>query len=596
MRASAFLSVYAFVVLLLLSPFLASVRPSIAAARETPPLYEDGLLAPQRSAGLAASEEQRGPSQYLAGSVAVQLVLPESNGASDPSTENWTPAQVAAVSAQVQQALDWWTAQLPLARLRFELQVDLVPSDYEPVGYGLADEGRWIGNTLEHLGFSGTNYFEQAYNAADALRAQRDTDWATLIFVVNSDRRSGGYLPDGRFAYAYINGPFSVITSDAGDYGTARLASVVSHELGHSFGALDQYAAARIPCERRSGYLDAPTSNSQFNNCGSAVPSIMLESLGAFITHQIDPAAQAQLGYRDQDGDGLIDPLDTAPALELRVGELAAGSGRPLLHGSSHDVAFPSAAQQQVTVNTVHVVEYRVDGGAWQPTAPDDGAFNSADEDFSAELPLYDGVYQLELRAVNSVGVASQSLRRQIEVQGVGAQPAYRVSAATVTARPELEVQLDAPAATQALQISVAADFADAAWQLYAPRVPLRLNGTDGPHKLYVRFRDQAGLVSLAYQLDTILDTQAPTGWARRDPADPTRLLLAAQDNGSGVTAVEVQVGEQSTGWAAYSTMLHVDGAGELPLRVRFRDDAGNISPLYTALEGYQIALPLLVR
>ena len=87
----------------------------------------------------------------------------------------------------------------------------------------------------------------------------------------------------GHFAYAYINGPFLVITSDAGPYGTHELSQVVAHEFGHIFGALDQYAAAGVPCAQQSGYLAIPTSNSQWNNCGTKNISIMLEPLSAYL-------------------------------------------------------------------------------------------------------------------------------------------------------------------------------------------------------------------------------------------------------------------------------------------------------------------------
>ena len=135
----------------------------------------------------------------------------------------------------------------------------------------------------------------------------------------------GGRFAGEHFAYAYVNGPFMVITSDAGPYGIDQMDTVVAHELGHIFGALDQYASAGTPCTQRSGYLSVPTTNSQAGSCGTHEPSIMLEPLTAFVRGDIDRSALGQLGYRDGDGDSIPDPLDTAPAIQAQISQPAAG-------------------------------------------------------------------------------------------------------------------------------------------------------------------------------------------------------------------------------------------------------------------------------
>lgn len=495
----------AFIALCLALPL---ALPVAAQSPTLPPLTGDALEAPPRSVLVAGAPDQRGPSQFLAGDVAVRLVLPESNGTVDPSTEDWTPAQVERVRASMQQALDWWATQLPLARLRFHLRLEVVPTDYEPVRYGLADEGKWIGDTLARLGFEGANYFDQAYAAADALRDELDTDWATTIFVVDSDNGSG-YFSDGYFAYAYINGPFMVATSDGGGYGAGRLASVLAHEFGHIFGALDQYYAARISCDRRSGYLGVPTSNSQYGDCGSKLPSIMLEPISAFTAGSIDPGALGQVGYHDADGDGVIDPLDTSPAIDLDQVSLDS-TGRPVLRGVSTDLAFPSPLQPEVSINTIRAIEYRVAGSAWQPAIAEDGSFDSPVEQFRAELALYDGSHNVELRAINSAGIASRPVVQQIEVDGVGPQPDYAVSAPADSDSALIELNLKAPANTAAVQLSDDPSFAGAEWQPFAPKLSFELAGP-GSHTIYVRFRDAAGLNSLIYTVQTELSAPAPT-------------------------------------------------------------------------------------
>jgi hypothetical protein len=414
------------VVILIAFPLVGRAAP--ATLPVAPP--DDALIAPPPSASLAAAE--RGSSQFMAGSVAVRLILPQSDGSREPSRVQWSPEQIAHISNEVQQALDWWQTQLPLARLSFKLQVEVVATGYEPIAYGLSNEGLWIGDLLERMGFSGASYFDQVYAAGDELRTRLGTDWTTTIFVVNSANQPGGRFADGRFAYAYINGPLMVLTSDVGAYGAQRMAPIVAHELGHIFGALDQYAQAGITCSQVSGYLGAATSNSRYANCGPGEPSIMLEPIEAFASGQIDASALAQVGYRDSNGNGLIDPLDTTPSIEISLGRLAEGE-RPGISGYANDLPFPVHNQPAVNLNTISAIELRINGGNWQSLPPADGAYNSSSERFSSELALYDGEHRIEVRARNSAGATSPILSQSLTLSGLGSAPEHRVMLPLVT-------------------------------------------------------------------------------------------------------------------------------------------------------------------
>lgn len=594
MRAVALAYVLALATILAMFPLAGRAAP---AAQSEPAHFDDALIAPPPSrVGIASTAVPRGPSQYMAGDVAILVVLPESDGSIDRSTEDWTPTLIDGVRAQVQAATDWWARQLPRAGLRFQLRFVVAPTAYEPSSRGLADEGLWIGDALGRLGYRGPTYFDQAYAAVDALRAELGADWGTVLFVPNTANGSG-YLADGRFAYAYINGPLLVVTSDAGGYGTQQLAPVIAHELGHTFGALDQYVSARVPCDRRSGYLDTPTTNSQYGGCGTNLPSIMLDAVAAYKSGSIDPSALHQIGYRDSDGDAVIDPLDTAPALELHEQSLASGTGRPVIRGSARDVAFPSSGQAAVTLHAIAAIEYRVDGGVWIPVGAQDGAFDSAAESFLAELPLYDGSYSLEVRALNSAGMASPLVARQLDVTWMGPAPRYVVSAPAVTASSQVSLQIDAPATTEAVQVSERPDFADAIWQPFFASLDVSLQPGDGQRTLYVRFLDRFGLDSLPAPVTVVLDTQPPRGSAVRSPAEPTRLRLEASDPGSGVVAVELRVGVGEPSWSPFSAELQLpQGTNDAPVQVRFRDGAGNVSAPISATLGYRVALPLLRR
>jgi hypothetical protein len=402
-------------VLITLALLFATTPFTVARADTPAPLHGDARTPPVSHLRLAASDDRYQPSQYMAGVISVRVVLPESDGSADASSENWTSERIAAVSAHVQNALDWWAARLPLAQLRFRVTVQVAPTSYEPIAH--ANEGPWVHDALGRLGFAGEDHFEQAYAAAAALRAADGSDWATTIFLVNSDADADGRFPDGMFAYAYVGGPYLVITSDAGPYGAAHLAPIVAHEFGHIFGALDQYASANVPCSQRSGYLDAPTLNSQAGGCPLNQQSIMRDPAASFPSGEIDAGALAQLGYRDSDGDAIIDPLDTTPVLELDPLPATINQSLTLI-GSARDEPLPAASQPPRSINRIVSLEYRVDGGAWRAATP-----AWADERFTLTPKLYDGDHALDVRAVNSAGNRSEPVARQISVTGAGDAP-----------------------------------------------------------------------------------------------------------------------------------------------------------------------------
>ncbi|MEF3274948.1 MAG: hypothetical protein K6356_11235 [Chloroflexus sp.] len=493
--------------LLLLSVPTPLLRADPVAEPNLPLPSDDVLIAPLPTTlafTVDADQDIRLPSQYLAGRVAVRLVLPESTGEYDRSIEDWTDALIEQVTAQTQAALDWWRERLPAARLSFDLTVQVVPTRYEPIRYGLDQEGLWISDVLQRLGYTSTNYYEQAYMAAFDLRDRRSADWATTIFIVNSTQ-DDGFFADGRFAYAYLNGPFSVITSDGGPYGTQWLRAVIAHEFAHLFGALDQYSAAGVSCDRRSGYLYTPTTNSMFNNCGTNEPSIMRELINSFIIGAVDSSARMQLGYRDSDGDGIIDVLDTTPLVTI-ANTLQSPNGRPLVELVVYDQPYPSPIQPDTSINPITAIEYRVAGNDWQLALPNDGIFDRVRETAQIELPLYDGDYEVEFRALNAVGNSSDIVTHAVSVNGLGAAPEYRLLTAARLEQQTLVIRLQAPSDTQLVELSAQRTFTNALRVAYAPEITLALDSAPvlsvaTPSIIYVRFIDRAGLPSLAYVL-----------------------------------------------------------------------------------------------
>ncbi|RME49308.1 MAG: hypothetical protein D6796_05120, partial [Caldilineae bacterium] len=384
--------------------------------------------APQTGALTRSADEEESPrpafeetSQFFFGSVAVGLILPESNGEADPSTEDWTDAERAQVVSEIVNALDWWAARYPEANLSFvyhNAAAETVPTAVEPITRPYSDQKYWIADAMDALGFGGTNYFDRVRAYNNYLRDTYGTDWAFTIFVVDSTNDPDNRFSDGYFAYAYLGGPFMVMTSGNDGYGPANMDAVAAHEVGHIFRALDQYAAAGQPCNLTSGYLGVENQNSQAGNCASNQPSIMRGQIAPFINHQIDPYAMGQLGWQDGDGNGVPDPVDVGLVV-TNVTRLEADAPNILtFQGEVMETPFPSPEYRDILINRLQEVYYRVDDGLWLPVQATDGAFDDYREAFTFTTdPLPAGTHTLTVQTVDNFGKVNEAVIAVVEVE-----------------------------------------------------------------------------------------------------------------------------------------------------------------------------------
>lgn len=357
-------------------------------------------------------------SEFMAGRVAVGLVLVESNGTVDTSKENWTSEEKQLVFNKTISALNWWMQREPRAKLSFVYDDHFsnpLPTGVEPITRPHSDQGYWIADAMKSLGFNSTSYFTQVRNYDNWLRSTYQTDWAFTIFVVDSSSDGDNRFSNGYFAYAYLGGPFLVMTYGNNGYGPEYFDAVAAHEIGHIFRALDQYSSAYQGCTVRSGYLNIENQNSQYGSCASNVDSIMRGQIYPFIAKAIDPYAAGQIGWRDSDGNNILDPLDTN--LSLQVTELSQTGDEILAKGAVTISSFPSPTGVSFTINKISKVQYRVGEGEWQMGQPLDGKFDSISEDFeltATDLPT--GWSLFEISAIDSMGNVSNSYTETIAV------------------------------------------------------------------------------------------------------------------------------------------------------------------------------------
>ena len=345
-------------------------------------------------------------SEYMAGSIAVGIVLVESNGATDASTENWDSSEKQTIFNEIVSAMNWWATLEPRANLSFVYDdhfTNPLPTNVEPINRSYSDQKYWIKDAMGALGYTSSSYFTQVRDYNNDLRDTYQTDWAFTIFVVDSSNDSDNRFSDGYFAYAYLGGPFMVMTYGNNGYGPYHMDAVAAHEMGHIFHALDQYAGAYQSCDRKSGYLDVSNQNSQYGNCTSNTGSIMRGQVSPFYSKLVDSYAAGQIGWRDSDNDNIFDPLDTN--LPVTINSFTQTGNTVTVAGGANITPYPSPRRTSVTINKLTDVKYRFSEGPWQSASASDGGFNSTNEDyhFSANITT-PGLHTLQVAATDSAG------------------------------------------------------------------------------------------------------------------------------------------------------------------------------------------------
>jgi len=340
-------------------------------------------------------------SEYLIGSVAVGIIFLESDGSNDTSTEDWTSTEETEVVNKIQIALDWWSNQNPSASVSFTQTINYrVPTSYEPINrrggppWEGGEENLWIQDAMNYLGYPGTDYFAQVRDYVNALRNSTGTNWAFAMFIVDSSNDPDGKFADGSyFAYAYLGGPFLVMTYKNDEWGIDNMDRVTAHEIGHIFYATDEYDGET----EYSGYLNVSD----------------VEGSGALMDTadwRLSTGTQGQIGWRDTDSDGIQDIVDTFPDTKLVLYPLNQTDNSTFTYsGFTTEVPYPNnnpyGTGRDVTINTITKVEYRIDSGEWLEASPVDGAFDEAVENFTfTTSPLSSGTHIIEVRGVNSVG------------------------------------------------------------------------------------------------------------------------------------------------------------------------------------------------
>ena len=232
--------------------------------------------------------------------------------------------------------------------------------------------------------------------------------------MVDSLNDSDGTFRNGVVAYTPdLFGPYCVLTYDNDGYRFANFDAVLAHEMGHVFGALDEYAppAPGYPStgDLRAGYLGVRNGNA-VSGGSTDLPCIMRGSnatLNAFAGGDLCRWSVGQTGLRDSDADTRPDVVDTRPGFSTGLESTNQTSGAVTLRGAVTERPRPRGRistgvyfRRDLSIRVPHAARYRVDGGAWQPLVATDGAFGEASEGWAlTTAPLAQGHHELELEA-----------------------------------------------------------------------------------------------------------------------------------------------------------------------------------------------------
>ena len=321
-------------------------------------------------------------SAFMAGEIHVNVVLFESNGKIDANTENWSKDEIAKVISHVKNACTWWEEMWKkknyIGELHFTLDLEHAntpfQTSYEPITHGAyRDDRLWIGEFLNAQGYSGDKTRMLYQFTADTI-VKHNADFAFNIFIVKADNDRDHYFSDSYRSYTLgrqydgVSDTY-ILTAYSRPYDWYSSQSF-AHEMAHIFGAADEYPG-QGNYNDRTGYYGVQNTNAPDGNPNrnSIVPSLMNSSIStAFERHTTSPQSLEMVGWRDSDGDRIIDVLD-API------EVTDFSSKLKLSDSTYDFRGTFTVKKvpnynntkAITINSVDRLLYRYgESGEWK--------------------------------------------------------------------------------------------------------------------------------------------------------------------------------------------------------------------------------------
>ncbi len=253
---------------------------------------------------LQAPELAFAPTVAMSGTVALAIFFPESNGGIDANQENWTADQVSKVVAEISAGVNWWAALAPAgSNLNFvisyydPLTEACLQTSYEPITRSSTAEGLWIDQIMTCLGYASGAYSAKVDSFNTWLKGQQSAAEAYSVFVVDDELDADHMFTNGRFAFAYLGGPFEVMTYNNDGYGSNNMDAVHAHETGHIFHALDEYYQPGYAVCSCTGSYNGCVNQNCANNCPFNLDCIMRGQVAPYTNNSLCDCTKGQIGW-----------------------------------------------------------------------------------------------------------------------------------------------------------------------------------------------------------------------------------------------------------------------------------------------------------
>ena len=205
--------------------------------------YENSLL--NGSQGISF-----GYSDTMSGSIACCLHFVESNGAIDSNKYTWTDSAQNYVYYQCVSGLSWWVNQARARNQSISYRLFYYPHDnqamqqgYEPILHSSSQDYLWINAVMANMGFYSGSSLDRVTSFNGWLKNYAGTRWAYSCFFAYNPPDGGApeKFTNGKFAYAYLGGPYIQMLYKNGGWSTSDIWRIFAHETGHIFWACDEY-------------------------------------------------------------------------------------------------------------------------------------------------------------------------------------------------------------------------------------------------------------------------------------------------------------------------------------------------------------------
>ncbi len=241
-------------------------------------------------------------SEYLIGKIAVGTFFVECDGTLDKKTEDWSLEDKIDAMRQIYKGLDWWAENGGYkASLTFIYDIQHVNTRYEPINRTKDESVLWVNEIMQSFGYSEGEDYTVNREYVNDLRDKYQTDWGFNIFMVPAGNDDDGYFAgQSGIAWAYLGGPYMIVSNKCNGWGYNQVWKVVAHETGHIFNALDEYKGASS-CDYKSGRLNMVNGNHEIGGI-TKDPCIMKAS-----DLHVCEFTLGQIGWLDNDSNGVFD-------------------------------------------------------------------------------------------------------------------------------------------------------------------------------------------------------------------------------------------------------------------------------------------------